>query len=146
MRYALVAVVAAILAAPHVAAADDKAECSFFEIKASKGKQPSVDPELKVLEKKLIKPPFASWNEFHKLSGGPVALTKQKAATLKLAQGAAQILLRDRNEKRLEITVNLDAADGTRVLDNKQSVAVGDWSAWGHNVKDDGHILALTCK
>ena len=144
MRYAVAFAVVALAAG--TARADEKADCEYLEITASTGKTPAMDPELKALDKKLKKPPFASWNTFHKLSGGPISLVKSKPNALRLAQGAASIILRDRSEKRLELTVTIDGADGKRVLDNKQSLAVGDWSVWGHNVKDDGHILALTCK
>jgi hypothetical protein len=145
MRFALACAI--VVAAISVARADDpKADCEYLEITATTGKAPAIDPDLKALDKKLKKPPFASWNTFHKLSGGPLAMVKSHAVALKLAQGAASIILRDRTEKRLELTVTIDGADGKRVLDNKQSLAVGDWSVWGHNVKDDGHILALTCK
>src|SRR6185503_17119652 len=126
--------------------ADERAQCSYLEISATNGKSAAMDPELQPLEKKLKKPPFASWNTFHKLSGGPVVLDKLKAETLKLGQGAASLLLRDRTDTRLELTISIDGADGKRVRDNKQSVAAGDWVVWGHNVKDDGHILALVCK
>lgn len=142
----LVVAFAVVLASTGVARAEDKAECSYLEIAATNGKTPSVDPELKQLEKKLKKAPFASWNTFHKLSGGPVVLAKQKAESLRLAQGAASILLRDRGEKKLELTITIDGADKKRVLDTKQTMPIGDWAAWGHNVKDDGHILALTCQ
>jgi hypothetical protein len=125
---------------------DEKADCEYLEIAASSGKAPTIDPDLKPLEKKLKRPPFSSWNTFHKLTGGPVALAKQKAEALKLAQGGASLLLRDRTDKKLELTVSVDGADGKRVLDNKQSVPIGEWVVFGHNVKDDGHILALTCK
>ncbi len=146
MRY--VVALAVIVAATRFAAADngEKAECSYLEITASMTKSPAMDPELKPLEKKLKKPPFSSWNTFHKLSGGPVALSKQKSEALKLAQGAASILMRDRSEKAINLSVVIDGADGKRVLENKQSMTAGDWSVWVHNVKDDGHILALTCK
>lgn len=129
-----------------VAVADDRAQCSYLEIHATAGKTFTIDPELQPLEKKLRKPPLSAWNTFHKLSGGPFALEKLKAEPLKLGQGAASILLRDRTDTRLELTVSIDGADGKRVLDNKQNVAAGDWVVWGHNVKDDGHILALVCK
>ena len=138
--------VLAALLITSVAFADERAQCNYLEISATSGKAPAIDPELQPLEKKLKKPPFASWNTFHKLSGGPVALDKLKAETLKLGQGAASLLLRDRTDKRLELTISIDGADGKRVLDNKQSVTAGEWVVWGHNVKDDGHILALVCK
>ena len=141
----------AVLLVGPVAYADgadkDKAQCSYLEISATNG-APALDPELKPLEKKLRMPPFTGWTTFHKLSGGPFPLEKQKAEPLKLAQGAASILLRDRQTdgKRLELTVTIDGADGKRVLDNKQNVNVGDWVMFGHNVKNDGHILAVTCQ
>jgi hypothetical protein len=138
--------VLAALLVPHLALADDRAQCSYLEIHATAGKTFTIDPELQPLEKKLKKPPLSSWNTFHKLSGGPFALEKLKAEPLKLGQGAASILLRDRTDTRLELTISIDGADGKRVLDNKQNVAAGDWVVWGHNVKDDGHILALVCK
>ena len=144
MRFAVA--LAVVFAGTQLAHADDKSDCSYLEITATNGKTPSVDPDLKDLDKKLKKPPFTSWNTFHKLSSGPVALVKQKPNALKLAQGAASIVLRDRNDKRVELSITIDGADGKRVLDNKQSMAVGDWAVWVHNVKDDGHILALTCK
>ena len=135
-----------LLLAVRVAHADNKAECEYLEISATNDKAPAIDADLKPLEKKLKKPPFSSWNTFHKLSGGPISLAKQKADSLKLAQGGASILLRDRSDKKLELTVTIDGADGKRVLDNKQSVPVGEWSMFVHTAKDDGHILALTCK
>ncbi len=147
MRYvSALAIVFATVATTGVARADDKANCDYLEISASTTKSPSIDPELKALDRKLKRPPFSSWNTFRKLSGGPISLIKQKANALKLAQGAATILLRDRSDKRLELSITIDGADGKRVLDNKQSLAVGDWSVWGHSVKDDGHILAVICK
>jgi len=130
----------------NVAAADSDAACSYLEISATTGKARSIDPELKPLERKLKKPPFSSWNVFHKLTGGDLALTKLKSQTLKLKQGAASVLLRERSGKRLELTITMDGANGKRVLDTKPSLAAGDWLVIGTNVKDDGHILALTCK
>jgi hypothetical protein len=138
----------AVLSICAVAHADDKAQCSYLEISATNGSAPAFDPELQPVEKKLHMPPLNAWNTFHKLSGGPFPLEKQKAEPLKLAQGAASILLRDRQAdgKRLELSVTIDGADGKRMLDNKQNVNVGDWVMFGHNVKNDGHILAVTCR
>jgi len=133
------------LALVRVAHADSKAECDFLEINATTGKAPALDVELQPLEKKLKKPPFSSWNTFHKLSAGHVSLTQLKADPLKLQKGAASLLLRDRTDKRLELTITIDGADGKRWLDTKQSVNAGDWPMWVHNVGEDGHILALTC-
>ncbi len=149
MRFASIAIIFAITAAGTIARADDTggvAECQYLEISATMGKAPAIDPELKALDKKLKKPPFSAWNTFHRLSGGPISLARQKPNAIKLAQGAVSLLLRDRTDKKLELAVTIDGADGKRVLDNKQALAVGDWSVWGHSIKDDGHILALQCK
>jgi hypothetical protein len=149
MRFASIAIIVAITAASSIVRADNSAtsaQCQYLEISATTGKASAVDPELSALDKKLKKPPFSAWNTFRKLSGGPFSLAKQKPDALKLAQGAASLILRDRTDKKLEITVTIDGADGKRVLENKQALAVGDWSVWGHSVKDNGHILALQCK
>jgi hypothetical protein len=128
------------------ALADDKAECDYLEISASTGKTASIDAALKPLEKKLKKPPFSSWNVFHTLSSGHLTLQRLKADSPKLKQGSASLLLRERTEKRLELTITIDGADGKRVLDNKQSANIGEWLLFGQNVGDNGHIVALTCK
>ena len=137
---------AVVLASAVPAFADDKADCDYLEISASSGKDPAMDSELKPLEKKLKKPPFSSWNVFHTLASGHVTLQKLKAETLKLKSGQAGLLLRERAEKRLELTIQIDNADGKRVIDNKQSVNTGEWLVFGQNVGDNGHILALTCR
>jgi len=140
-------VFALVIAFAGVAHAEGKAECDFLEITASNGKAPAIDAELKPLEKKLKKPPFSSWNTFHKLSSGHVALAALKPEPLKVQNGAASLLLRDRSDKRLELTITIDGADGKRVIGTNQSVNVApEWNIWGHSVGDDGHILALTCK
>jgi hypothetical protein len=135
-----------VLATATPALADDKAECDYLEINASSGKSPAIDAELKPLEKKLKKPPFTSWNTFHTLSSGHVTLAKLKAEAPKLKQGAASLLLRDRTDKKLELTITIDASDGKRVIDNKQSANAGEWLLFVQNVGDNGHIVALTCK
>jgi hypothetical protein len=137
-------VVSAALATPAFAG---DADCNFIEISATNEKAGSIDGELKPLEKKLKKPPFTAWNSFKKLSSGTTALTKNKAEAIKLKQGGASLMLRDRTEKRVELTVNWDGADGKRLLDAKPAIKSGDWLLLvGTNAKDDGHILALTCK
>lgn len=130
----------------HVAHAEKTADCSYLEIIAASGKEPAIDPELKPLEKKLTKRPFSSWNTFHKLTAGALKLVQLKPDPIKLQKGGATLLLRDRTDTRLELTVAMDGADGKRWLDTKQGVPAGDWTMWVHNVGDDGHIFALTCK
>ena len=144
-RYWLAAAMTLALVQPAFAG---DSECSFMEISATKGDKPSVDAELKPLEKKFKKAPFSAWNIFKKLSSGNISLTKNKPETLKLKAGAATIMLRDRTDKRVELTVTKDNAKGKRVLEAKPAFKAGDWLMLGGpgESDDDGHILALTCK
>jgi len=133
--------------APGVAFADDKAECDFIEIAASTAKAKPLADELKPLEKKLHQPPLSSYSVFDLESKGHVDLAKLKPDALKIARGHATVLLRDRHDKRLELTMTLDDAKGKRVLESKQSVNAGDWNLWVHSDgPSSGHIVALTCK
>ena len=137
-------VVTGALAAPAFAG---DAECTYVEISATNGKDASLDPALKPLEKKLKKPPFTAWNTFKQLASGSASLTKNKSEAIKLKEGASSLMLRDRTDKRLELTVTMDGPDGKRVLEAKPAFKAGDWLLLvGTNAKDDGHILGLTCK
>lgn len=144
-RFCLAALALVALGTPAYAG---DADCDYVEIAASNSKDGAAfDAELKPLEKKLKKPPFTAWNTFKKLSSGTSSLTKNKAETLKLKQGSASIMVRDRSPKRVELTVSMDNADGKRILDAKPAVKAGDWLLLvGTNAKDDGHILGLTCR
>ena len=146
-RLAWALAVAMLLALAQPAFAGDS-DCSYIEIAATKTDKPAMDPELKPLEKKFKKAPFSAWNNFKKLSSGPSSLTKNKPETLKLKQGSASLMLRDRSEKRVELTVTMDDAAGKRVLEAKPALKSGDWLMLGgpSGANDDGHILALTCK
>ncbi len=141
----LVPAIVVALAQPALAG---DSECSFIEISATKADKPSMDGDLKPLEKKFKKAPFSAWNVFKKLSSGAVSLTKNKPETLTLKQGKSSIMLRDRSEKRVELTVTMDDAAGKRVLEAKPAFRAGDWLIVGGPgaSNDDGHILALTCK
>jgi hypothetical protein len=137
---------AIVVGAATPALAENTAECDYLEISASTGPKAAIDPELKPLENKLTRKPLSSWNVFHKLSSGHVALKQLKADSIKLQQGSASVLLRDRNDKHMDLTLAMDGADSKRWLDTKQGVNAGEWNVWVHNVKDDGHIFALSCK
>jgi hypothetical protein len=147
-RFWLAAALVVALAEPALAGDSTGSTCSYIEIAASKSAKPSMDPELKPLERKFKKAPFSAWNTFKKLSSGSSALTKNKPQTLVLKQGKSSLMLRDRTEKRIELTVTIDDADGKRVLEAKPAFRAGDWLMLGGPgaSNDDGHILALTCK
>ena len=143
----LAALAVAALTSPAFAG---ESECDYVEISATNAKDAkdaSLDPELKVVEKKLKKAPFTAWNTFKKLSAGKISLTKNKPETLKLQQGSSTVMLRDRSLKRVELTVTMDNAAGKRILDAKPAFKAGDWLLLvGTNAKDDGHILGVTCR
>jgi len=146
LRALLAAVVVTVPTLASPAFAGD-AECTYVEISATNAKEASLDPALKPLEKKLKKPPFTSWNTFKQLASGGASLTKNKSETIKLKEGASSLMLRDRTDKRVELTVTMDGPDGKRVLEAKPAFKAGDWLLLvGTNAKDDGHILGLTCK
>jgi len=77
-----------------------------------------------------------------------VSLTKNKLETIKLKQGAASLMVRDRTEKRIELTVTKDDAKGKRVLEAKPALKVSDWLILGGpgDQDDAGHMLSLTCR
>ena len=126
-------------------AASDKADCAFLEFTATTGPAPLIDSALKALEKKLKRPPFASWNTFKLLTKLDKTLAKQKAEALALKTGTANVILRDRTAARVSLGLTVDGADGKRLLDAKPDVTTGDWLVVGTNAKDDGHFLALMC-
>jgi hypothetical protein len=150
VRFALAVLMASTVTALAQPPPSNTADCSYIEIAATNAKDAkdaSIDADLKPLEKKLKKPPFTAWNTFKKLSSASVTLTANKPETLKLKQATAHLMLRGRTPKRVELDVSLDDASGKRVLAAKPAVKVPDWlTLVVSNAKDDGHILALTCK
>jgi len=136
-----------VLALAQPAFAGD-ADCNYIEIAATKSDKAAMDPELKPLEKKLKKAPFSAWNTFKKLSAGTVSLTKNKQESIRLKHGSASLMLRDRTEKRVELTITKDDEKGKRVLEAKPALKVADYLIVGGpgGSDDAGHMLALTCK
>jgi hypothetical protein len=134
------------------AQADTSIACTVVEIEASSGDAPSMDAELKPLEKKLKKPPFSSWNTFKQLGSHAITLEVMKAGNLTLTHGKAQLLLREVTAKgakktRIALGISLDDADGKRVLDSKVAVDAGDYLVVGRSLKGNrGHLLAMNCK
>jgi hypothetical protein len=135
-----------------VARADEPVACSVLEIEASTGDAPAVDPELKVLEKKLKKPPFSSWNVFKRLGAQNISLEVMKPGSLTLVHGKAGLLVREVNanakkKTRISLGVTLDDADGKRVIDTKLAVDAGDYVVVARSLRGGkGHLVAMTCK
>jgi hypothetical protein len=122
--------------------------CDAIEVSASNAKDPSIDPDIKHIQKKLTDFP-ASWNVFKKLSRASVTLEKGKPAKLDLKMGSGEATLVEIVDKsKLRVAIKIDY-NGKRVVDTTVTVEAGDYVVVGHPIsgsKKDGHLLAVTCK
>ena len=147
------AALALLIGAPGRARAEaPSANCTFIEIEASlePGKEVSIPAELRGMEKKLKKPPFASWNRFVVKSRAQKTLSAQKPESIKLELGAASAMLRDvegsGKRPRYSLALTVDDPSGKRVVDTKVSLTAGDYVVIGRALADNrGHLLAQTC-
>jgi hypothetical protein len=111
-----------------------------------------MDAELKVLEKKLKKPPFSSWNTFKRLGAHSVNLEVMKVNTLTLVNGKAGLLLREVNVRatkkpRVSLGITLDDAEGRRVFESKVAVDAGDYLVVARSLRGGkGQLVAVSCK
>ena len=124
-----------------------KVTCDVIEISAATGKDASIDPAIKKLEKKLGAQPW-SFNQYKLLSQSAKTLEKGKPESLGLKQGNATAKLVETVDKsKVRITVSEEHA-GKKVVDLTQTIAAGDWLIVGHPVSSnkDGHLVAVSCK
>jgi hypothetical protein len=146
--------VALLIGEPHAAHAEAQAQaqaqtdCEFLEMSATTGDKPVIDAELKPVEKKLKKPPFATWNQFKLLSRSQRPLTKKKVEAIALKVGSATVTLVEIVDKsRVRLTVTMDDGKGKQVANNTTTVEAGDYMIYVHPLaNNDGHLLSLTCK
>lgn len=124
-----------------------KVTCDVIEISASTGKEASIDPAIKKLEKKLAAQPW-SFNQYKLLSQSAKTLEKGKQQSLDLKQGSGTAKLVETVDKsKVRLTVTEDHG-GKRLIDNTTTIAAGDWLIQGHPVppNKDGHLVAISCK
>ncbi len=124
-----------------------KVTCDVIEISATTGKEASVDPALKGMQKKLAEQPW-SYNQFKLLSQSSKTLEKGKQESLDLKSGSGTAKLIETVDKsKVRLTVTEDHG-GKKVVDNTTTIAAGDWLIVGHPVapKKDGHLVAISCK
>jgi hypothetical protein len=143
----VIAVVLALTGTARRARADVTTECDFLEISAKTGAKPAIDAELQPVEKKLKKPPFATWNQFKLLSHTKRSLTKKKPEAVNLKLGAATATLVEIVDKsKVRINITMDDAKGKQVANNTATVEAGDYVIFVHELaNNDGHLLSLTC-
>jgi len=148
LRIAGFVLAAAAWVAPGTARADVTAECDFLEFSARAGDKPAIDGELKPLEKKLKKPPFATWNQFKLLAHIQKPLAKKKPEPIALKTGSATATLIEIVDKsKVRLTVTMTDARGKEVANNTATVEAGDWVVYVHPLPgNEGHLLAVSCK
>src|SRR5690349_1501856 len=97
-----------LMAAPAVAQPPVQVTCDFYEIEATNDKSPSIDGELKPLEKYLKRSPFKTWNNFKLMSKVSKTLTKKKPEqfNLKSGTGTAELLeIVDKTKARMNVSL-----------------------------------------
>jgi hypothetical protein len=124
-----------------------KVTCDVLEISATTGKEGSIDPTLKPVEKKLKQQPW-SYNQYKQLSKSQKTLEKGKAMPLDLKDGsgtAKLVEIVDKTNVRLTVT---EDHGGKRIINTTQNMAANDWLVVGHPVppSKDGHLVAISCK
>jgi hypothetical protein len=145
----LMVVVLPVLAGTRTEArAEVTADCEFLEISAKAGDKPTIDAELRPVEKKLKKPPFSAWNQFKLLSHSQKSLAKKKPEPVSLKIGAATATLVEIVDKsKVRLTVAMDDEKGKQVSNNTTTVEAGDYMIYVHPLaNNEGHLLSLTCK
>lgn len=150
MRAWIIAGALALGAGVHVGAAHAQpaVNCDFFEVEATAGKTPAVDPGIDgVLAKRFAKGSFKVWNTFKMLSKASRPLQKKKTEKLPLKQGSSQATLVEIVDKsQIRMTLTIDDPSGKTLASSTQTVEAGDWVMVVVEEKDHGHILAGTCK
>jgi hypothetical protein len=155
MRSILTCILALVLSSfsASPAWAEDAASCDLLEIKASKDGT-KMDPELGPLQKKLSKPPFSSWTAFSLLKRHTEAVSRMKAAVVKLVPGSQVSLVylgssKETGKKdRLRLEFTLDDNSGKRIAKATLAVDAGDYYAVVGDSLGGGahHILAVACR
>ena len=132
-----------------VVAGPDSASCSVIELSATKADKPSIDAELKPLEKTLKDPPFSAWNSFKLLQKASLDLPLSKPHALPLKNGGkASIMLRANVNSRVPLEILIDNAAGSRTVNAKPDLVPERWFGVADTDKNkDGHLVALSwCK
>jgi hypothetical protein len=123
--------------------------CDFVEISATNRGTASVDKALpEKVQKKLKKKPFSSqWKVFTQLSSTSKTLAKKKPETIKLTQGSASgTLIEIVDKSKTRLTLTMDDASGKQKVSQTSLIEGGDYTVFVDATKDDGHLLAVTCK
>lgn len=137
-----------VITAPRAACAEVAVDCDFLEFTGKAGDKPAIDGELKPLEKKLKKAPFATWNQFTLLAHAHKSLSKKKPEPVNLKIGAATATLVEIvDNSKVRLTVAMTDAKGKEVANNTATIAAGDYVIYVHPLAhNEGHLLSVSCK
>lgn len=121
--------------------------CVFVEVAATSAKEPSMDPELEDLKKKLSKPPFTSWNVFKLQHKEQRVLAVKKAETIKLKLGSLDAkFLGTANTNEVRLSISFDV-NNKNIVNTTAVIKKSQYFVHGHSLPDNsGHLVALTCK
>ena len=126
--------------------------CEVVEIEASNDEKPSIDPELKDLEKKLKKGPFSAYNKFVKSARIAKKLEVMVADAFDTPKGEVTLIVREidkpsKKRTRLSLGIQLETESGKQYIDTKSSVDAGDFLMFARTVSDKLSIVtAVGCR
>lgn len=132
--------------------ADDTLRCEVVEIDATSSDKPSIDPDLKDLERSLKKGPFAQYNTFKKSARIAKTVSLLREEKYQTPRGSVELLVRDKSKDgkkaaRLSVSIGLDDENGERYVDATQKVDVGKFLLYARTVSDKESIVtAVGCK
>jgi hypothetical protein len=144
-------VVAALLvgAATPALAQNVTVSCDFVEIGATNTGDAAVDKALpEKVQKRLKKKPFSvQWKVYKQLSSTTKVLAKKKTEKVSLSQGSASgTLVEVVDKSKTRLTLTMDDASGKQKVSQTSLIEGGDYTILVDATKDDGHLLAVTCK
>jgi len=134
------------------ARADDKTTCEVVEIEASASEKPSIDPDLKDLEKKLKKGPFSAYNKFVKSARVSKTMEVMVSQSFDTPKGEVDLIVREiskakKKRTRLSLGIQLETESGKRYIDTKMTVDAGDFLLFARTVSDKQSIItAVGCR
>jgi hypothetical protein len=126
--------------------------CEVVEIIASSADKPSIDADLKDLQKKLKKGPFAAFNKFVKSARISKTLTVRDAETFDTPKGKTDLIIQDIDrpaKKRARVSLNVDIEDeaGKRYVGTKSKIDAGDFLLFARSIDDSTAIVtAVGCR
>ena len=151
-RILAVLIAAGLAVAATPAHAEESVTCEVVEIEASVADKPSVDPELKDLEKKLTKGPFSAYNRFVKSARIARKMKVMVSETFDTPKGEVDLIVREisksaKKRTRISLGIQLENEQGKQYIDTKSNVDARDFLMFARTVSDKKSIVtAVGCR